>query len=201
MPAFNYNINWNKIIEESIPSFLHSLFRIQWIIALIKPFKMINSEFAQARIDYVYKVRFNSEIQYLEKILNDRFDPTGNGIYISDGTTISASYKYYKSEARLPKYVYWRWKPLQSYLIGDFAVEGNYVYQAITANTNKLPSINTSDWQYYTDVTFRYFRSEWNVQIDFIVNVPASLIYNSNQMNALINFYRLAGKRYKIVTY
>lgn len=35
--------------------------------------------------------------------------------------------------------------------------------------------------------------------VDFLVIVPAGLQYNDYEMRALIDFYRLAGKRYKIV--
>lgn len=35
--------------------------------------------------------------------------------------------------------------------------------------------------------------------VDFIVNVPNNLTYNNYEMTALIDFYKLASKRYKIV--
>lgn len=35
--------------------------------------------------------------------------------------------------------------------------------------------------------------------VDFIVLVPSSLVYNNYKMEALVDFYRLASKRYKIV--
>lgn len=34
--------------------------------------------------------------------------------------------------------------------------------------------------------------------VDFIVQVPPNLVYNEYEMKALINFYKLASKRYKI---
>ena len=36
--------------------------------------------------------------------------------------------------------------------------------------------------------------------VDFYVRVPADLIYNKYEMEYLIDFYKLASKRYKIVT-
>lgn len=36
--------------------------------------------------------------------------------------------------------------------------------------------------------------------VDFLVIVPAGLVYSIYEMNALIDFYKLASKRYKIVT-
>lgn len=37
--------------------------------------------------------------------------------------------------------------------------------------------------------------------VDFIVLVPAGLSYNDYEMRAVIDFYKLASKRYKIVNY
>lgn len=37
--------------------------------------------------------------------------------------------------------------------------------------------------------------------VDFIVEVPKGLKYNDYEMKALIDFYKLASKRYKIETY
>lgn len=37
--------------------------------------------------------------------------------------------------------------------------------------------------------------------VDFIVLVPSDLQYNTYEMQALIDFYKLASKRYKIQTY
>ena len=39
------------------------------------------------------------------------------------------------------------------------------------------------------------------VQVDFIVYVPSSLSFDENEMRAIIDLYRLAGKRYTIVIY
>lgn len=36
--------------------------------------------------------------------------------------------------------------------------------------------------------------------VDFIVTVPAGLVYSSAEMKAVIDFYKLASKRYKIIT-
>lgn len=37
--------------------------------------------------------------------------------------------------------------------------------------------------------------------VDFIVQIPADLFYNEYEMRALIDFYKLASKRYKIEKY
>lgn len=48
---------------------------------------------------------------------------------------------------------------------------------------------------------FLYDDSDYaDTGVDFIVVVPAGLMYSIYEMKALIDFYRLASKRYKIVT-
>lgn len=198
---FNYEINWNKIIQENLPIFLQTIFRIKWILALIKPFKMIYSEFNSVMLEYIYKVRFTGQICYLETILNERFDPTGNGIYITNGNSNQQRYLYYRSESKPPDYIYFRHSLSQAYLTDDYAIDGAFVYKALSNNTGKKPSLYPAYWQYYKEVEFIYYRSEFSIQYDFIVNVPITILFDNKAMRALIDFYRLAGKRYKIITY
>lgn len=48
---------------------------------------------------------------------------------------------------------------------------------------------------------FLYDDSDYaDTGVDFIVVVPAGLIYSVYEMKSLIDFYRLASKRYKIIT-
>lgn len=48
---------------------------------------------------------------------------------------------------------------------------------------------------------FLYDDSDYaDTGVDFIVVVPAGLMYSIYEMKALIDFYRLASKRYKIIT-
>ena len=52
----------------------------------------------------------------------------------------------------------------------------------------------------FIGILFIHSRDDYeDTGIDFIVQVPSDLVYNEDQMKALINFYKLASKRYKIV--
>ena len=49
---------------------------------------------------------------------------------------------------------------------------------------------------------YLYLRNETPaIGFDFFVNVPESLVFNKNEMIALVNFYKLLGKRFTIITY
>ena len=53
----------------------------------------------------------------------------------------------------------------------------------------------------YLGTLFLYDDSDYaDTGVDFIVIVPAGLVFNIYEMNALIDFYRLASKRFKIIT-
>lgn len=36
---------------------------------------------------------------------------------------------------------------------------------------------------------------------DFTINIPSALTYNANTLNALVNIYKRAGRKYKILTF
>lgn len=198
---FNYIINWDKTIKENIPVFFHTVFRLSWITALIKPFKVMHAEFLILRDDYMYKVRYNSQVIYLERILNDKFDSVNRAIYITDLNQINEEYWYQNIESKPANYLYSNWNVGTAYLIGEYAVDGNTVYIAIANNSGLQPSANLIEWEVYKANKFLYLKSEFNLSGGFIVNVPSALVYNDSMMRAIINYYRFASKQYVINLY
>lgn len=198
---FNLNINWQKIIKENLPFFLHTNRRLDWIKALMSPFNQIYQEFLQAYNVFLLKIGFTWQVIYMEKLLNDKFSPVYGGIQIVDGSTIPINYIYRNSESKPPVYLYRRWKSTVSYSINHFSVFGNKVYKCLIANSNKQPYISPTYWQYQSEVMFLRRKTEFYMQYDFIVRVPASLTFNVVSMKAIIDYYRFAGKRYKIEIY
>lgn len=79
-----YQIDWNKLIEHTLPYLLRKVKQVAWLYTLIKPVRWLHDEFlayrTQTRIDLLY----TSQVIYLEKLLNDRFDETQRRIYIDD---------------------------------------------------------------------------------------------------------------------
>lgn len=199
---FNYQVDWNRVIKENIPGFLVRLLRVNTIRAMVKPFKIIHTEFLLLKDEYINKVAYNGQTNYLEKILNDTFDNTGRGIYISDYGIINQNYLYKKSEVQPPIYLYRRWKNTQPYGVGDYAADGNSVYTSLTVNSGSQPSLNIrTDWAYYKEVTFFKKKSEYNMSGGFVVNIPTSLVFDELRLRALVDYYRLASRLYIIVLY
>jgi hypothetical protein len=53
----------------------------------------------------------------------------------------------------------------------------------------------------FPPLIYLYGEEEYEVENDFTVKVPASLDFDTDEMKAFINKYKLADKRYKIETY
>lgn len=197
---FNFNINFAKIINDNLQSLLRQPRRVNRIKAMIEPFRIIYSEFMVKKDELFRKAAFNGSVISLETSLNDRFDPVNRAIFISQYDYNKVPI-YRKSELRPPLYLYYKWKPTTNYSINHFAWYFGNVYQANTANINKIPGVDP-EW------TLTAFKapvlrkaSNFNGTIAFVVNVPATLVFNYNEMNALIAYFKLAGRGYIIVTF
>lgn len=197
---FNYLTNWIKIIAENLPFFLHSPRRLNWIYALIKPFKILAEEFDKLRQEFIDKIAYTAQVIYLEKLLNDRFDSINRGIYISNSSRFGNYYLYRKAELKPAFYLYRRWDASIAYIAGEFSVEGNSVYLAVTNNTNLQPSLNTSDWSFYKTVDFMRTKTD-KVTKGFVINIPHTLVFDELRLRALVNYYRLAGRNFTINLY
>jgi hypothetical protein len=69
-----------------------------------------------------------------------------------------------------------------------------------TQNENRLPN-----YCYFSaegqPARYIYTENELISDVDFIVFIPNTIIYNPAQVEAIVNMYKLAGKRFKIENY
>jgi hypothetical protein len=198
---FNFNINWSNLVWWNTPQAKRDNTNLSWLDVLISPVRDLHATFLQYRNDTIYKVRFTGQIIYLEKFLNDKYDQINRGIYIDNVANISKPYLYNKSEQRPVRHLYNKWDATVTYVAGEFAVYGQKVYIAMTGTTNQLPPTNPTVWKIYANKFYLKNITEYQLQYDFIVMVPSSVVFDQNEMKGYVNYYKLAGKRYTIQTY
>lgn len=96
-PLF-YNIDFNKLVLDKLPSIL----RQQKIIAYLKiaasPFVFVYQIFLNYRKAKLYDLMITPQVCYLEIMLNDKYDFTQRRIYIEDGVEQPALYLYQDAE-------------------------------------------------------------------------------------------------------
>lgn len=73
-----------------------------------------------------------------------------------------------------------------------------FINEAAESSTSVY--VNQKDESPSTDI-FIFSASEFNVPYDFTIKVPDTLVFDNNQMRALVNKFKLSGKRFNIITY
>lgn len=69
-----YQISWVRFIDDLLLISLRKAVIKSWLRALINPIIELHSQFLIYRDNCLYRVRHNSQIAYMEAVLNDRFD-------------------------------------------------------------------------------------------------------------------------------
>jgi hypothetical protein len=166
----NYDIDYNKLVPQLMPVTERTGFNTGWLKALVSPVVYLYNQFIVYRKAVLYNLAHNSQVPYMEAVLNDTFDAVDRGIYISDPMFVDPVYVYRANEL----------KPVWLGLVSE---EGTTPYP------DPVPLYMVSECYGLGGVQFQ-------------VNVPWALVYDTDRMKAVINAFRLASKsNYKIVTY
>jgi len=158
-----YNIDLNRAVRQYLPVRKKQPVMLALVYSLIYPVIEIYDRFLIFRETILFKARYNSQIMYIEHLLNSYFNEGGTDIYIQDGVIIDEFHLFKTVEPNDPIYIY-------------------------------KVSEGGTDLYLYNDV-------EYDSVLDFTVNVPSSIVYDTNLMKAWINRYKMAGKKYQIVNY
>lgn len=154
-----YKIDYNRLVRLLLPTMLRKPVIQSFLDAMVIPAKSLYAAFNAYRKEADYKLNHNSQVCYLQAVLNDSFDYDNRRIRIGD--------------APIEEWARFLWKESEDrpIMLGTFMLQSE-----------------------------RFIGSN---SIDFIVYVPTALKLNKNdliKMNALIRYYKLAGKRYEIQT-
>lgn len=120
-----YNINWNVLVDNLLPI----SFRVPCIRAMLKslaqPVSRIHIDMMAYRDRSLYRIRHNSQICYMEAMLNDLFDNSLRRIRIINVSFREPIYFYEPEEGReVLHYEVSDNKPVWYREIEDFAGEG-----------------------------------------------------------------------------
>jgi hypothetical protein len=89
-----YSINFKKLALWLIPAPLRTLELLQWILALFAPLVMLHDSLIAYRNNIIYWLGINSQVCYLEKMLNDKYDNTLRRIFIAKPQTFDPVYVF-----------------------------------------------------------------------------------------------------------
>lgn len=93
-----YDIDFNKLASERIPSFLRKSIVLSYAIILVTEVGNLHYAWKQKRLYDWYRLSHTGQVCYLRKVLNDALDPSERRIYIGDGNAFPRKYIYTRAE-------------------------------------------------------------------------------------------------------
>ncbi len=95
-----FDIDYDRLAWQSMPVRLRKNVHFAWLKCLIEPVKYLFGIFKTNRTANLYSLAHNSQVCYLEAVLNDTFDPSNRRIFISDPSYTDPIYIYKNIEAK-----------------------------------------------------------------------------------------------------
>lgn len=190
-----FNADWYQFILQNVPPPLRKSRRIAWLQVLIAPVAKAMDSMRAFRQIKLYELNHTGQVIYLEKVLNDAFDNQQRRIYITDGDFRNRIY----INERGRHYTHFRFTQGSTFMQNESAQSNFKAYTSlIDFNIDEPPN---SGWEYLRECLRVKRRNQYVRGIGFIINVPASLQYNSNRFSATVNFYKVAARAWKIKTF
>ena len=95
-----FRVDFDRLVQLLLPTFLRKGLVTAFLTAFIQPLKGIYAAFTAYRRNNLYMLEITPQTCYLEKCLNDMFDPTLRRITIHDSVRATQAYVYLDSESK-----------------------------------------------------------------------------------------------------
>lgn len=169
-------IEWEKSLLWLIPPLLRKKVHYDWLHTLLSPLKRIYQE-------TLYKMQHTGQVIYLEKVLNETFNQSRS--YNPNYSTIEKKQNHliYIGETIKPRVQY-------IYLNSENKIAPKvYLNSEIQTNEEFKPLYLI----HHNDHKIKY--------ADFRIFIPKSIHYIKSKFYDVVDFYKLAGKTYKLIDY
>lgn len=209
-------LKWEKLILWLIPPILRKRTHAQWLYVLLAPLRFIYEE-------TLYKMQHTGQVIYLEKILNETFNPGKNYdpnlsieqkrfnelIYIDESVKPTLQYVYLHKEYYEPDITLSDGKKIK----GELLIPQLEVFKHNEYNNRNNKPVYLAHQKDYTTIKYANFRVF--IPEDLIKYGPFVIQSNNDQSQSaspaikvanieyhnLLNFYKLAGKSYESYSY
>ena len=89
-----YNVDFVSVIQGNLETFLRKITRVNWLGSLVSPVVALYNVYLQFRTDKIYQMSHNSQVVYLEKVLNDKFDNSLREIRVQNSALLEPVWHY-----------------------------------------------------------------------------------------------------------
>lgn len=196
-------LKWEKLLLWLIPPILRKKTHFDWLDVLLTPLHTIYEEI-------LYKMQHTGQVIYLEKVLNDTYNPTKiynpnlsteqkrleELIYIDESVKPTLQYVYLHKEY---------YEPDGTLIIPQLKVFTNEEYK--NRNNKPVYLAHRTDYTTIEYANFRVFIPESLLANQTIITDPNNSVQSEAikvaniEYHNLLNFYKLAGKSYESYSY
>ena len=100
-----FNIDFDRLVIWNLANFLRRTVRAVWLNIITVPVRQVYTQFLAFREKSLYKLAHNSQVVYLQKVLNDKFDNTDRRISIRNSNILEPVW-HYDTQEQKPVYYY-----------------------------------------------------------------------------------------------
>lgn len=209
-----FNLNFRDIVNQLLPHFLRKDNLLRLLFSAIKPLSTLNNDattietFGQLSPSmYQFELfiknflRFDARTIYLERYLNDQWDPTNRQINIVNNNNPDVLYLFNDAEQSDDVFFYNNWDATIAYIASpeDYVAEGNVIYKCNTNNTNQQPP-NAAFWDVDGPITFMYSLEDefpFNYRIDIPLTVTGQTNYSNERFKEQVRLFNAASRSFE----
>ena len=100
-----FNIDFDRLVIWNLATFLRRTVRVIWLRVITSPLLRTYNQLLDFRTQSLYKMAHNSQIVYLQKVLNDKFDNTNRGIKVRNSGILEPVW-HFDTQDQKPVYYY-----------------------------------------------------------------------------------------------
>lgn len=197
-----FSINFARFAKNLIPWFLRSPRFKQWIGVLTWGASKALDDLKTYRVLKDYELQFTGQRLYLERWLNDKFDPVNQAITVTNVVLTQNPFIFNSIEGR-ENYVVNKWDVSETYVINDRISYGGEIYKALATTTGNIPDASPAFWTVQRDQIFLYNKTEIGGAIVFTVTIPVTITLSDQVRKNIsdeIDKFVIAGKQYSIIS-
>lgn len=101
-----FDVDFRKLLYNLYPHFLRKAVNLAWVNSMVRGLETTHGVFKAFRDNINYKLQFTGQVNYLERVLNDQFDPIGRAIFIEDTSNQDLNFLFNVPELEVDMYVF-----------------------------------------------------------------------------------------------
>jgi hypothetical protein len=197
-----FNINFARFGKNLTPWFLRSARNKQWVGVITWSSSLSLDSLKSYRNLKDYELQFTGQTLYLEKWVNDKFDPVNHGFEVENIQLTQNPFVFNKLEGR-ETYAANKYKSATAYVVGDRVASVGIIYRCVAATTGNTPASSPAFWTVVRDQLHLYNKNEIGNGVVFRVIVPLTITLTDivrNDIRIEVEKFVIAGHEYEIIS-